>query len=622
MQFSTSTEAEKNIADISALWERFESASSQEDYFRSWLVLQCSIIPNAIQGALVIRGTETDSYKPVAKWPAEGKNPECLAEIIERVIEERCGLIIELGKPLEMKNPSILRYGMAYPILLENSLQGVIAVEVTVNSEEQLKSAMNQLHWGIAWLELFLIRRDAKEDRNVLRRLKAAVDLLGVMLAEERFESASMAFVTEMSTQIQCDRVSIGFVHRGSIHVQAISHSAQFGKRMNLIRAIAKAMDEAIIQRREIQYPLSFDSEVLVVREHEQLAKQSGMESILTVPFYGKERCYGAITFERHTVDPFTEDDVKFCQSASALAALILEGKRLNDRLLMLKIADSFKLQLIRLFGSKHILRKIAVLFIIGLAAFFSYATGEYRISADTVIEGVVRRVVVAPFNGYIKESHVRAGDEVKEGMAICTLDDRDLQLEKLDLISERTQLQRQYQKALSEYDRVQVNIINAKLEQTTARLNLVEGRIERTYIRSPFDGIVVSGDLSQRLGGAIEQGEVLFEVSPLNAYRIVLKVDEHRIADVQVGQQGSMLLSALPNEYIDFYVDKITPISSVDEGLNFFRVEASLNKASERLRPGMEGVGKIYVEQRKLIFIWTQSLIEWLRLWVWSWWP
>jgi hypothetical protein len=38
-------------------------------------------------------------------------------------------------------------------------------------------------------------------------------------------------------------------------------------------------------------------------------------------------------------------------------------------------------------------------------------------------------------------------------------------------------------------------------------------------------------------------------------------------------------------------------------------------------LRPGMEGIGKIESGPRSLIWIWTHSIVDWLRLWVWSWW-
>ncbi len=58
------------------------------------------------------------------------------------------------------------------------------------------------------------------------------------------------------------------------------------------------------------------------------------------------------------------------------------------------------------------------------------------------------------------------------------------------------------------------------------------------------------------------------------------------------------------------------------EEGRNYFQVEARLDRISDDLRPGMEGFGKIDVGRRRLIWIWTHDLIDWFRLWLWSWWP
>jgi hypothetical protein len=35
-----------------------------------------------------------------------------------------------------------------------------------------------------------------------------------------------------------------------------------------------------------------------------------------------------------------------------------------------------------------------------------------------------------------------------------------------------------------------------------------------------------------------------------------------------------------------------------------------------------MEGIGKIAIDRRKLIWIWTHELIDWLRLKLWAWMP
>ena len=130
----------------------------------------------------------------------------------------------------------------------------------------------------------------------------------------------------------------------------------------------------------------------------------------------------------------------------------------------------------------------------------------------------------------------------------------------------------------------------------------------------------MVVGDLTQLLGSPVEQGKVLFEVAPLDAYRVILNVDERDIADVHRGQRGELALSGMPYERLPFTVRNVTPISSAQDGRNFFRVEAQLEGPSARLRPGMEGVGKVEIGERKLLWIWTHSFVEWLQLAAWRW--
>ena len=159
-------------------------------------------------------------------------------------------------------------------------------------------------------------------------------------------------------------------------------------------------------------------------------------------------------------------------------------------------------------------------------------------------------------------------------------------------------------------------------MQQAEAQLELVGSKLERTLLKAPYHGLVTSGDLTQRLGGAVQQGEVLFEVAPLDEYRLILKVDERRIADVEIGQTGELVLTSLPAANFPFRVSKITPITTTEEGMNYFRIEARLAENTESLRPGMEGVGKSLIDRRNLFSVWTRDLREWFTLWVWSWWP
>jgi multidrug resistance efflux pump len=235
------------------------------------------------------------------------------------------------------------------------------------------------------------------------------------------------------------------------------------------------------------------------------------------------------------------------------------------------------------------------------------------------VVEGAVQRAVVAPFDGHIAQAFVRAGDVVQIGQVLCRLDDRDLKLEYARLTSERAQEERKTREELARLDRGEMMVAAAEVAQTDAKLALVTDKLDRATLTAPFDGVVVSGDLNQYLGTPVEQGKLLFQIAPLNAYRVILQVDERDISHVALGQTGQLTLSGLPGQTLNFSLQQITPVASQQEGRNFFRVEAHLLSASDRIRPGMEGVGKISIGDRKLIWIWTHSLVDWFRFWLWK---
>ena len=142
--------------------------------------------------------------------------------------------------------------------------------------------------------------------------------------------------------------------------------------------------------------------------------------------------------------------------------------------------------------------------------------------------------------------------------------------------------------------------------------------RLARVQVVAPFDGVVVKGDLSQLLGSPVEQGKVLFELAPLDAWRVVLKVDERDVGRVSVGAPGELVLASVPGQAWPFTVSKLTPVSVAEDGRNHFRVEAALDGDAPKLSPNMEGVAKVQVGRETLLWIWTHRLTDWLRL---AWW-
>jgi len=611
-----------------SLWQKFARPEQSSDFYHSWLALQCNQISHCLRGVLVLGELDTGPYAPAAYWPEGRGGSSPLANLAEQALAERRGLVLKYEMP-GLDSNSASRHGVAFPIQVDGRLHGVVAVEVAPRQQAELQAVMRQLQWSAGWLDSHFRKQQASKDNALHQRVLVAIDLMASSLEQEDYGGAVKNFVTELATQLGCERVSFGFLKRGHAHVETLSHSAQFGKQMNLIRAIASAMDEAMDQQAIVQYPQPPDSEILVTREHEQLAAQHGAGTILTIPLFRYGRVYAAVCFERPAGKVFDLQTIELSRSVSSVVGPVLEEKRKNDRWLAQKAIDALRLQLARLFGPQYMLRKLFAFVVTGLLVFFYLATGQYSIKADTVLEGSVQRVIVAPFEGYVAEAITRAGDVVKAGDVLCTLDDRDLRLERLKWSSQRAQLSKQYDEAMAKRDRAQINIVNAQIAQADAQLALLDEQLTRTRITAPFSGLIISGDLSQSLGVSVRRGEQLFKIAPLDTYRILLKVNERDINDVAIDQQGELVLSSMPEKLFTFRVKRITPVSTAEEGENYFRVEAQLlelaypaNPDMERLRPGMEGAGKIKVDERKLIWIWTRDIVNWMRLWVWRWLP
>ena len=610
--------AASNFAFLdAALWKRFRTARNTADVANAWLALQCRFIDGANSGVVVLGEPDVGPYAPVAYWPDEEAHDPELAAAAERAMSGREGVVRGAsGGSSEAETTCV-----AHPLLVDDRVCGVVAISVA-GSPTQMRKVMRQLQWGAGWIEALWRRKQGHNDEEFREQTATTFDMVAAVLEQARFRDACNGLVTELAVRLDCDQVSIGFVRRDQAEVVAVSHTARFGSRMNLIRDIGAAMDEAIDQHAVVSYPVMEDWEYRVTRQHAELASTYRLGAVLTVPLHVQERLVGALTFERGLGEEFDEATVEMADAVASVVGPMLEEKRLNDRNVLVKVGESLSTQLRRLVGPHYFGRKLATALGALLILFFSLATGDFRVTSDAVLEGLVQRSVVAPFEGYLATQNVRAGETVTEGQLLATLDDRDLSLERLRWSTTHRQHLAEYDRALAERERAEANIIRTQIDQAAAQIELLDEQLTRTRVVAPFDGMIISGDLSQSVGATVERGQEFFKITPLDAYRVILEVDDGDIEHIQVGQTGTLRIASIPEDPLDFTVERITPVSEQSDGRNFFRVEARLHRITERIRPGMKGVAKTSIEERRLIRIWTEGLVDWVRLMLWKWLP
>ncbi|MBC5785462.1 HlyD family efflux transporter periplasmic adaptor subunit [Ramlibacter sp. USB13] len=605
--------ADTQAKQESAAWARFSAPGSLSEFCAGWLAILCGQV-DRVAGALVLLG-EDGEYSPVASWPDASHNLRHLAPLAESTLQQRRG-VVEEGAAAQPGAASTL---IGYPVEVDGFLHGAVVMEIRPRPEAEVQRALRLLHWGSAWLVAEFRQRAALRVEARAQRLEVAQEVLATAMQDAGLRASALAVANDLAGRLGCERVAIGLVRHDRCEVEAISHTATFDRRTDFVRLLAEAMEEVPdLGQSFVHPPLAADA--VGGLAHATLSASRGDVSVLSVPLADDNDTVGVLTLERRREQPFGAEDLLLCEAAGELLGPVFAMKRRAEMPWTERTVGAWRRGATMLFGPRHPGLKLVALVVLAVATVLALATTQYRVASKVAIEGAVQRSIVAPFQGYVAESHVRAGESVRAGQVLARLDDRDLRLERARWLAEAEQMARRYRQAAATSDRAAMAISSAQEEQARAQLALVEERLARSTLSAPFDGLVVVGDLSQLLGSPVEQGKVLFEVAPLDRYRVILNVDERDIGEVAVGQRGEIALAGMPYERLPFTVRNVTPVSTAQDGHNFFRVEAQLDSASVRLRPGMEGVGKIEVGERKLLWTWTHTFVEWVQLALWRW--
>ena len=629
MKPASSPEVETGLPDVEATSspaltsERLLPVQAVETPFcQQWIAGLCESLPQARSGlVLIFSGTQRAEMAywsaPQASADKDGLRNAALSAMAE-------GQDKTVWAKVQV-NAAGLEIMAASPLKSNGIIIGAAVIGLSPQAQRDTPQIFRRIHWAAGWIEARLAAAGAADHAAKAIRLLNVLDA-GLTIGQSsgrfpRLQATLIAMANDQAQRLGCARVTIGLMKGGRLHLSAISHSAVFKRETGLGDAIENAMDEALDQGGSVVLPPVQDTARRLTLAHSALARLGGSPHVMTVPLMNGEKPLGAITWERGDT-PFDAPTLAVCETYCALASPVIALARKQERWLTGRLPDLIGQGVTAMFGPRRPALKLGALALAALAGVLFFVPGDHRVSAKAVMEGAIQRAAAAPFEGYISAAPVKAGDIVREGDLLASLDDKDLQLEQAKWRSELEKSRQKYQEALSKRDKPSVTGLNAEIRQARAQLDLVEEKLARTRIKAPFDGIVVSGDLSQSLGSPVEKGKTLFEIAPLDRYRVILHIDERDLPFLKVGQSGRLVLTGMPGQGIDFTLSKITPVATAEDGRNLFKVEADVARSSIPFRPGMEGVAKVNVGRASLAWIYTHPLWDWISLTAWTWIP
>ncbi|MCK1711519.1 MULTISPECIES: HlyD family secretion protein [unclassified Bradyrhizobium] len=615
---ASSTDDAPQASAENALWTAFAASETTGNLLSAWLALQCVEIGTTRAAALLLPRPD-GSFGPAAVWPGPLTDVTHLAVVAERALSERRGITAPAQAGA---GPDDTGLHIAYPIESRGEIHGVVVVDAAAKPGADLQRILRRLHWGAGWIEGFVWRNRTEDVKHQLDVAAIALEMLAVADEHDGIDGAALALVNELAQRLNCERVAFGMLVGETVKLGAMSNAAWFQEKADLVAAIENAMEEAYDQAASVVLPPLPEAGNQIAIAHAALMKAWDAGTVASIVMRARTGAVGVLTFERTTGEPFDAAHLDVFELVGSLVGPVLKMKADSRRLFAGRVATSVQDAVRVVIGPRHPAAKlgaIAAALAVAVAVFWQ---GEFRITAKSVLEGSVQRAAVSPFQGFIQQAPAKAGDVVAAGAVLAVLDDRDLRSDVMKWESERQKNIQRGRDALAKHDRAGSLVAAAQLRQAEAELALATDKLSRTRITAPIDGLIVSGDLSQLVGTPVEQGKVLFEIAPLSSYRVVLQVSEFDIGYVSRAQRGLLSLTGAAGATVPFEVERITPVSTTQNGRSAFRVEALLGATEVQLRPGMEGVAKLSVGEASLFWIWTRGVTDRLRLLAWEWTP
>ncbi|MEM6666455.1 MAG: HlyD family efflux transporter periplasmic adaptor subunit [Pseudomonadota bacterium] len=611
-------------------WEQFTAPRSSTAFLNAWFSVLCSGLSGVAEGVLLLE-RQGGGFARAAAWP--GPATVQSGETGNDVLETACRDALEKAS-VTVRVDQSARQVIGYPVIIDGKVQALVGLVRQAGATGGVDGLLRGLHWGCGWMHSLVHQQQATLSEAARSQSAEALRVLAALEDAPGLEGALRALANEVRTIADADRVSVALVRQGRLKVMALSQAADVERKSAELRTLTQAMEEARSQLEGVLYPPANGDTVPIVAAHKAHAARSGSRAMISLPLIGPDGTIGVISAERMAVTTEEPDDGATFEVAdrallnavATLATPTVDLKIREHRWVSGRLRDKTGRSLRRVFGPGHTGLKVLLLALVLLGGFLSVLQTDLRVTAPAALRGDIQRVAVAPFNGYVGAAMRKAGDRVEAGEVLARLDDRDLRLEVLKWQSERTRLVQEQRQALANGDRVAMATTTAQISRAEAELDLAEAQLARLDITAPFDGLIVEGDLSQRLGAPVNEGDVLFEVASGGAYRITITVSEYDIRLVEPGAEGTLALAGFSNRPFPFRVTRIASVSGVAEGRNAFTVEAELlglvTNDDTGLRPGLEGVAKIAAGRTGWLLAVTRPLLERLRIVLWTWLP
>ncbi len=570
---------------------------------------------------LLLRDPATRQWKKISEWSANRGQTRFHVAFTAQLEEfgNRCldkGSLLEALDGAGPATPGHYASGVRLKLARAEDEVVLLALLAGVN-QAAARDVLLRLNFAADTPQLYQQNQLTRQSKADVEKFATAIEVMVPVNAEKHFMAAALAFCNGMATRFSCERASLGWLEGGYIHLRAISRTEKFDRQMAAAQALEAAMEECLDQDEEIISPAP-EGAANVTRDHDKFVKEQNAGNLCSLPLRVDGKAVAVLTCERQN-NAFTPGELQQLRLCCDQAARRLADLKHYDRWFGARWVTSIKEQAAKLIGPEHTWAKLLAIGIaIALAVLF-FVKVDYRVEGNFLLRSDEASYLTAPFDGYIEKVFVRTGDPVTKDGPLVSLETNELRLEESAAQADLARYAREAEKARATKALADMRIAEAQAQQAQARLELIRYRIQNAVIRSPFVGVVVEGDLRERIAAPVKQGDALYKIARTDTLYVEAEINERDVHEILGRAQGEIAFITQPKLKYPVKIIRVEPAAVPKKDANVFIVRLAFDGApAPWWRPGMSGLCKLSVEKRTLFWILTHRTVDFLRMKLW----
>jgi RND family efflux transporter MFP subunit len=220
-------------------------------------------------------------------------------------------------------------------------------------------------------------------------------------------------------------------------------------------------------------------------------------------------------------------------------------------------------------------------------------------VTASAVVVPVHKVELSFPGGGVVKTVEVAAGDEVKAGQPLVTLDTAVLEARVLEaeanVVVQSTTLKYLRRTIDVGASQERLDAAQANIDAANAQVAIAESQLEQATLKAPFDGTIAFINISP--AEFANPGQIVITLGDLTQFQVeTTDLSEDDVAFVKAGHVARVYIEAL-NQEASGKVTDVARVSTTVGGDVVYTITIELDEQPDELRWGMSAEVQIETE-------------------------